>query len=176
MAFALLNRILGRDDPSDRYRPLYAAIVAMAREPEPYRTGGVEDSVDGRFEMLCLMLALVFRRIENEGEEGRSATVRLTELFVDDMEGQIRELGTGDVVVGKRVSKLVSALGGRIGAYRTALDADVGMDEALARNLYRGGDVSVAGLAVMRDWIKTKVKALDTGPITDLATLHENLS
>ncbi len=168
MAFALLNRMMGRRDDSVRLEPLYAAIVAAARDKQPYLAGGVADSIDGRFEMLCLMMALVFRRIEGDGESGLSATVRLTELFVDDMEGQVRELGTGDVVVGKRVSKLVSALGGRIGAYRSALDGGAGLDEALDRNLYREAAPDAAGHQVMRDWITAKGQKLDDLNVPDI--------
>ena len=47
----------------------------------------------------------------------------LAELFVEDMDGQLREFGVNDVVVGKRIGKLMSVLGGRLGAYRSALNA-----------------------------------------------------
>jgi cytochrome b pre-mRNA-processing protein 3 len=50
--------------------------------------------------------------------------VLLTELFVDDMDAQLREAGVGDPAVGKHIGKLVSALGGRLGAYREALAAE----------------------------------------------------
>ena len=62
----------------------------------------------------------------------------LTELFVDDMDGQLRQEGVGDVVVGKHIGKLMSVLGGRLGAYRSALQ-DVSnptaLADAAARNL-----------------------------------------
>jgi cytochrome b pre-mRNA-processing protein 3 len=65
----------------------------------------------------------------------------LTEIFVADMDAQLREIGVGDMIVGKRVGKLVGAFGGRLGVYRDAL-TDVEADrlaETLRRNLY--GDV-----------------------------------
>ena len=51
----------------------------------------------------------------------RAESALLAELFVEDMDGQLREFGVNDVVVGKRIGKLMSVLGGRLGAYRGAL-------------------------------------------------------
>jgi cytochrome b pre-mRNA-processing protein 3 len=53
----------------------------------------------------------------------RAESALLAELFVEDMDGQLREFGVNDVVVGKRIGKLMSVLGGRLGAYRGALNA-----------------------------------------------------
>ncbi|HNJ48549.1 MAG TPA: ubiquinol-cytochrome C chaperone family protein, partial [Novosphingobium sp.] len=57
--------------------------------------------------------------------------------FVTDMDGQLRESGVGDLVVGKHIGKLMGALGGRLDAYRAALaDADLaGLEQAVQRNV-----------------------------------------
>jgi cytochrome b pre-mRNA-processing protein 3 len=67
----------------------------------------------------------------------RAATARLTELFVSDMDGQLRQEGVGDLVVGKRMGKLVSALGGRIEAYRNGFAAGdaLVLAQAVERNV-----------------------------------------
>ena len=87
----------------------------------------------------------VLMRLEQQGATQES--VWLTELFVDDMDGQLRQEGIGDVVVGKHIGRMVSALGGRISAYRAALAGKADMADALRRNLYRGAPVSDAALA-----------------------------
>src|SRR3546814_13326559 len=71
------------------------------------------------FDMISLALALVLHRIDDDPEQGL-AGVQLTELFVNDMDGQMRQIGFGDMVVGKQVGRMMSALGGRLGAYRAA--------------------------------------------------------
>src|SRR3546814_12384851 len=81
--------------------PLYGAVVEYARAPRWYVEGGVEDSVDGRFDMLALVMTLVLLRLDSEGEPLRQAAVDLTERFIDDMDGQLRQIGIGDFVVGK---------------------------------------------------------------------------
>src|SRR3546814_16348835 len=85
--------------------------------------------------MISLVLALVLHRIDDDPEQGL-AGVQLTELFVNDMEGQMRQIGFVDMVVGKQVGRMMSALGGRLGAYRAA-DGTVELREALLRSAER---------------------------------------
>lgn len=133
----LLSRLLGRTtDPREAMRPLWHRVVGLAREKRWYAEMGVADTVEGRFEMICAVLSLVLLRLERE-EGLAQQMVHLTELFVEDMDGQLRESGVGDVVVGKHMGRLMSALGGRLGAYREALaqDGNAALAEAAARNL-----------------------------------------
>lgn len=117
----LLTRLLGLErDPRERLRPLWHRAVAEARNPHWYATCGVADTLDGRFDMVSSVLAIVMLRTERDDAHSQDAA-RLAELFVEDMEGQLREAGFGDPAVGKRMGKLMSALGGRMGAYRSAL-------------------------------------------------------
>ena len=107
-------------------------------------------------------------------EEGDvEAAARLTELFIDDMDGQLREAGVGDLVVGKSMGKLVSALGGRIGAYKDGLDGtDADLAEAAERNVTRNDGAGSAlplaeGLrALHADISATPFEKLLAGEIT----------
>nr|WP_305098571.1 ubiquinol-cytochrome C chaperone family protein [Croceibacterium sp. D39] len=130
---SLLARLLGTPDPRDALRPLWHSTVLVSRQREWYSECGVADTVGGRFDMITLVLSLVLMRLEAAGKTGETAL--LTELFVEDMDGQLRESGVGDLVVGKRVGRLMEALGGRLGAYRGAME-DAG-GGALAATLSR---------------------------------------
>ncbi|MBK6708578.1 MAG: ubiquinol-cytochrome C chaperone [Sphingomonadales bacterium] len=137
---SLLRRLFGpaEPDPREALRPLYDQIVAQARRPVWYLDGGVPDTVDGRFEMVSVTLSLVLIRLEKDSAQAQ-AMAFLTEIFIDDMDAQLREFGVGDMVVGKRIGKLLGAFGGRLGAYREALADGASPDmlpEALRRNLY----------------------------------------
>lgn len=129
----ILERLFGSAHGGDLVA-LWHRVVKLAREEHWYATRGVADTVEGRFDMVTAVTALVIIRLEREGLVEEAA--RLTELFIDDMDGQLREAGVGDLVVGKSMGKLVSALGGRIGAYRDGLAAegDASLAEAAARN------------------------------------------
>jgi cytochrome b pre-mRNA-processing protein 3 len=125
--------------------PLYTAIVAQGRAPHWYLDGAVPDTVDGRFDMIAGLLAFVLLRLEDD-PAGAETVARVTERFVDDMDGQLRQIGIGDIIVGKHIGKMMSMLGGRIGAYREAL-ATGSLDAALVRNVYRGVPPPPAALA-----------------------------
>jgi cytochrome b pre-mRNA-processing protein 3 len=142
---SFLQRLFGRADPKDGLLPLYHAVVAQGRQPHWYVEGAVPDTLDGRFDMIVAVLAQVLMRLEQQG--GTQESVWLTELFVDDMDGQLRQEGIGDVVVGKHIGRMMSALGGRISAYRAALAGEADMADALRRNLYRGAPVTDTALA-----------------------------
>jgi cytochrome b pre-mRNA-processing protein 3 len=118
---SFLSRLLGTaPDPREAMRPLWHRVVELARDPSYYADCGVADTVGGRFDLITAVLCVVMVRIEASDKRAESAL--LAELFVEDMDGQLREFGVNDVVVGKRVGKLMSVLGGRLGAYRSALN------------------------------------------------------
>ena len=135
----LLQRLFrGKPDPREAVRPLWHRVVEVSREPEWYATCGVADTVAGRFDMITAVLSLVLLRLERD-RDGGPQTALLTELFVEDMDGQLREFGVGDIVVGKHIGRMMAMLGGRLTAYRDGLAGGAeAMDAALVRNLYRG--------------------------------------
>jgi len=153
-------------DPREDLRPLWHRIVELSRDPKFYRDDGVADTVGGRFDMIAALLALVLLRMERDrvlaGE-----SVLLTELFVADMDAQLRETGVGDIVVGKHVGKLVSVLGGRLGAYREALESreQAPFEAALERNTTMADERGTAGLAKRLRSFYDKISALDSKPL-----------
>jgi len=151
----LLSRLFGKK-PDDRaaVRPLWRRIVSIAREREWYADCGVADTVPGRFDAITMVLALVLLRLERDPAMAVPA-VRLTELFVEDMDGQMRQSGVGDLVVGKKIGTLMSVLGGRLGALREALPQGAeAVAEVATRNvtLIEGaGPAKVAGRLLALD-------------------------
>lgn len=119
---SFLSRLLGTaPDPRESVRPLWHRVIELARDADYYTQCHVADSIAGRFDMITAVLSVVMVRLE--ASEMRSESALLAELFVEDMDGQLREFGVNDVVVGKRIGKLMSVLGGRLGAYRSTLNA-----------------------------------------------------
>ena len=163
-----LNKLLGRDDDRAVVRPLYAAIVAEARQPFWYERGGVADSIDGRFEMVSAVLALVLIRMEALGVAAREPSTLLTETFVEDMDGQLRQLGIGDIVVGKHIGRMMGALGGKLGAYRAALSGDAPLADALIRNLYRGETPDAGTLQAAEAGLLALNAGLEKASLADL--------
>jgi cytochrome b pre-mRNA-processing protein 3 len=150
---SLLSSLFARKDDRAALRPLYDAVIETARAPHWYLDGGVADTLDGRFDMIAAVLSLALMRLEALGAQAE--TVKLTELFIDDMDGQIRQIGFGDVVVGKHVGRMVGALGGRLAAYRAGLAGETSLSEALVRNLYRGQAPAADELAYVEAQLRT---------------------
>jgi len=157
-------------DPREARRPLWQGVVAAARAPHWYRAGGVPDTLDGRFDMICLILSLVLHRIDDDPAQA-AAGVQLTELFVADMDGQIRQIGFGDMVVGKQIGRMVGALGGRLGAYRAADGSDE-LRQALVRNLWRGEAPPDAALDHVMAGVARLRAALAATPVDALVTAN----
>jgi cytochrome b pre-mRNA-processing protein 3 len=154
---SFLSRLLGTaPDPREGVRPLWHRVVELARDSVYYTDCRVADSIAGRFDMITAVLSAVMVRIE--ASDLRAESALLAELFVEDMDGQLREFGVNDVVVGKRIGKLMSVLGGRLGAYRSALNAGDRdkLTAAVARNVTfaEGTDEVAASRAVAERLMK----------------------
>jgi cytochrome b pre-mRNA-processing protein 3 len=128
--------------------PLYEAIVAAGRDPFWYREALVPDTVDGRFDMIAALTSIMLVRLEAEQDEQATlASVMLTELFIEDMDESLRQIGIGDYVVGKHVGRMVGALGGRLAAFRQA-SQDRSFDAPVRRNIYHEAPPSEEVVAV----------------------------
>ncbi|MFM8679153.1 MAG: ubiquinol-cytochrome C chaperone family protein [Alphaproteobacteria bacterium] len=134
-----IARWLGGGRSRDEAESLYAALVAQARRPEPFVELGVPDSLDGRFDALCLHMFLLVRRLARDGARGAGLARGLYDSMFADMDRTLREMGVGDLGIGKRVTQMAEGLMGRIKAYGDGLDA--GQEQLLAaigRNLFAG--------------------------------------
>lgn len=143
---SFFSKIFSKDKSNEGMRPLYQAIVSEGRQIAWYEEGKVPDSIDGRFDMIAAIFALVMIRLEKDEDRGQDIAW-LTELFISDMDGQLRQIGIGEMVVGKHVGRMMGALGGRVGAYRDALEGDASLQDAITRNIFRGNRPDDAALA-----------------------------
>ena len=136
--FGLLRR-----DPHERTgHELYAAAVAAARDPYLYAVVGVPDTLDGRFDLVGLHAFLVIRHLQRQRPPGPALAQAVFDAMFNDMDVNLREIGVGDLSVGKKVKVMWEAFHGRCVAYGQALDAggDASLRAALARNVWRGAE------------------------------------
>jgi cytochrome b pre-mRNA-processing protein 3 len=119
---------------------LYSAAVAAARDPYLYTAVGVPDTLDGRFDLVGLHAFLVIRRLQAQPRPGADLAQAVFDAMFNDMDVNLREMGVGDLSVGKKVKVMWEAFHGRAAAYAAALDAGdgAGLRAALARNVWRG--------------------------------------
>lgn len=126
---------------------VYEKLVAQARCPLFYEKWEVPDTLDGRFEMVCLHVMLVLHRLKDVGpQDGLIRPTRdfgqaLYDRMFADFDVCLREMGVGDLRVGTRIKDMVKAFHGRLESYTQALSAKnkgdkANLAEALRRNLY----------------------------------------
>ena len=159
---SLFNRLLGRPDPGqEQIRPLWHKVVELARDPDWYARGGVADTVPGRFDAITLVLALVMRRMDGQPEL-HAPSARLTELFVSDMDGQLRQSGVGDLAMAKRMGKLMSVLAGRMEALEQALaqQDDAELVAVIERNVTLNDGAEVAAIAARVRQLAARLAAI----------------
>ena len=155
----------------DTISTLYGMIVAQARLPCFYRDYAVADTVNGRFDLIVLHLAMVLDRLAREPAL-QTLGQGIFDRFCQDMDHNLREMGVGDLKVPKQMRRLGEAYYGRAQAYRAAWAAkdDGALVKALERNIY--GDGSPAGSAAahrLAAYMREALRDLGAQPSASLA-------
>lgn len=118
-------------------RALYRQVVDRARHPILFTAYGVPDTVDGRFEMLCLHAYAIFHGLRGKGVDAEALSQAIYDAMFADLDGSLRELGAADLGVGRRIKAMTEALNGRIQAYDRGLaTGDAELEQAIRRNVY----------------------------------------
>ena len=142
---------------------LYTAAVQAARDPVYFADLGVPDTLDGRFDLIGLFVAILIRRLRALEAAGGKPAAGLAQAVFDamfaDMDFNLRELGVSDMSIGRRVRAMWEAFHGRALAYDGVLAAsdEAGMTDALIRNVWRGAAdeavhaAALAGVALAQD-------------------------
>jgi cytochrome b pre-mRNA-processing protein 3 len=155
---------------------LHTALVARARTPQFFTDFDVADTIDGRFDLLALHAWLVLDRLQRDGLNDLSQS--LTNAIFTGFDEGLRDLGAGDMGIGRRMKKMADAFYGRLAAYQGCADEGA-LAEAVHRNLYRGapGEEENAR-AVARYVLAARAglegQALETGRV-DFGALPEKM-
>lgn len=161
-------RLFRRDPWSEPARALYEAAVHQARDAAFYARLGVPDSVDGRFELVALHGFLLMRRLKSVADGGPELGQALFDVLFADMDASLREMGAGDLGVGRRVKTMAKGFLGRVAAYEAGLAGTESLAEALRRNLYGTVPAPAAGLDAMTRYIADAVRILENQPASAL--------
>ena len=136
-------------------RRLYASASGQARQPGFYADMGAPDTVEGRFEVYTLHVALVLRRLKGQGPQASEAAQALFDAYVKNLDHALREMGVGDLSVGKKMRKLGEAFYGRVRNYDEAFSS---LPDAAPLTAIISRTVLMAGADA------------DPGPLLDYAT------
>jgi cytochrome b pre-mRNA-processing protein 3 len=137
----MLKRLFRANPIRDLGRTLYASAVEQSRRPALYRTLGAPDTVEGRFEVYSLHVILLLDRFAAAGEPAKEASQALFDTYVGALDHALREMGVGDLSVGRKMRKLGEAFYGRVKSSQAAFAAlpDQGpLIAFLQRTVYAG--------------------------------------
>ena len=151
----------GRNSAREAADIAYRRVVEQARQTAFFAEYGVPDTLDGRFELICLHAFLYLHRLKADRPQATPFCQRLYDRMFADFDRSLREIGVGDLSVGKHVKRMARAFYGRILSYEAGLAGD---DSALAAALVRNvfGTVSEAQSAAddLAAYVRGAVRAL----------------
>ena len=164
-----LGRLFSVSPEKAAGRRLYTAAVEQARQPGFYTGCGVPDTPTGRFDLIVLHGFLLLERLKRE-PDGRPLAQAFCDAVVEDIDRNLREMGIGDLSVGKKVKKLMEGFYGRLGAYETALEqpGDEALESALTRNIYGNTAPETAQMSDMVAYVRREAARLPDQPIAAL--------
>jgi cytochrome b pre-mRNA-processing protein 3 len=162
----VFTQLLAKSPARGAAERLYAAAAAQARAPALYARMGAPDTVEGRFELLTLHVILLIDRLKDGPPEAAAVRQKLFDVYVSNLDGALREMGVGDLAVGKRMRKLGEAFYGRARACEGAFSAlpdTRALDQALARTVFDAAPG--AEPAVLADYVRRCRESLAAGDI-----------
>lgn len=166
----MITRMFRQEEAAPPVADVYLRLVEQSRQPDFYQHCGVPDTLDGRFDMLVLHAFIVLDRLAGQGEREASFAQALFDHMLADMDVNLREMGVGDLSVGKKVKQMAQAFYGRAQAYRDGLAADGGeaLAAALRRNLFRSAQPRRAQVEAMAAYLRRERANMSATSVEDL--------
>ena len=111
---------------------LYLDCVKKARQPVFYNDLQVPDTLESRFEMLCLHAVFLMEWLYKNNQNDLAQ--KLFDVMFLDIDHNLREAGVGDLAVPKRIKKMMEMFKGRAFAYRDGFKNGV-LEDVIERNV-----------------------------------------
>ena len=143
---------------------LYLDAVTQARAPGFYIDYGIPDTVEARFAMVSLHVHLLCRRLSKEGgASGGALAQTLFDTMFADIDRNLRELGVGDLAVGKKIKKLAGGHYTNAQRIEWALEDEDedGLGQALIQAISEESPVSEDQKQKLAAYVKLAIEALD---------------
>jgi len=158
-----------RNSARDSAKTAYRCVVAQARQPIFFTDYGVPDTLGGRFELICLHAFLYLHRLKAERPRANQLCQSFFDTMFADFDRSLREVGIGDLSVGKHVKRMARAFYGRILAYEEGLEhCEAALAEACARNLFGTVRGPLPDAGAMAAYIRAAVGGLRSQPVSEL--------
>ncbi len=159
----------GRNPAREAADVAYQRVVEQARQTVFFTDYGVPDTLDGRFELICLHAFLYLHRLKADRPQASPFCQIFFDRMFADFDRSLREMGVGDLSVGKHVKRMARAFYGRILSYEAGLAGDDSvLAAALARNVFGTVHAPECAADGMAAYVRWAVRALRSQSGADL--------
>lgn len=165
----MLQRFFRPRAAKEAGRALFQALAAQARRPAFYASLGVADTVEGRFELYVMHLVLVLHRLKGQGAQAAETSQATFDTFLDNLDEGLRDMGVGDLSVGKKMRKLGEAVYGRMKGYDRAFaeaDPQAALEALIVRTVFQ--ERAQAGAAALARYADATVRNLAAQPLGEV--------
>ncbi len=155
-----------KDPALEAGQALYAAAVEQARMPALYEVFGTPDTVEGRFEQVAMHVYLILRRLKGDEPGARKVGQKLFDVMFDNMDDSLRELGVGDMSIGRKIRTMAGNFYGRVAVYEDALGSNASEDDlakALGRNIFE--DEHAVSVEPLSDYVRMAAAFIEEQPV-----------
>jgi cytochrome b pre-mRNA-processing protein 3 len=169
MAMFLKNLFASRARQREAAGLLYVSAVEKARDPVFYVQLGVPDTLDGRFDLIVIHVMLVLRALRRDSVQGPAVGQEIFGKMIQDMDRGLREMGVGDMGVGRQVKKMAKAFYGRAALVEEGLNGDNARLEAvLAETVFRNASPA-PGVTIMANYLRRVAAHVEQQPAAPVA-------
>ena len=129
---------------------IYTNIVKTSRNKKFFLELEVDDTVEGRFDVIILHSFIIFHYFIAIGEKNSKISQDIFDYMFLDFDSNLREMGFGDIAVNKRMKQFIKAFYGRISNYDRSVEAVEKLNDhnllrqTIQKNIYKD-DYTKAG-------------------------------
>ena len=151
---------------------LYKLIVKQSRKKEFYLNLKIPDTIDGRFELIILHFFLLERTLDKEIKKDQLIYKELLEIMYKDFDMSLREIGVGDLSVGKKIYQMTEAFSGRLFAYRKFNNKKNygSMETTIKKNIYGTiTNIDTKYIEIIKSYITDSIEYIDKSSIYEVS-------
>ncbi len=148
---------------------IYKKIVLHSRNKIFYTHLKVADTLDGRFDLIVLHFFFIHSVLFKKDILKKKNYDQLMDIMYKDFDSNLREIGVGDLSVGKKIYQMSEAIAGRVSAYSKAQDNKELLYKTLSRNIYGlNKNIDKKTKSIMVEYFLINLKNIKSKNLSDI--------
>ena len=148
---------------------IYKKLVSYSRNKIFYTYLKVPDTLDGRFDLIIFHLYFIHIALFKKGVLEQQVYDEVLSIMYKDFDSNLREIGVGDLSVGKKIYHMSEAVAGRIIAYNNSKNSKEKIQDAILRNIYsskKNFDKKI--ISIMVDYFLINIKNIKSKKLVEI--------